>query len=191
MMENGSKGPFEGTASDIEAIGTLGVSQAEFERFDLAPDPIVNSTSLKLAAILAKVMRAYPPASDMTARQYGTFVHLQFADQVRSAQIPGIGYGDVETTFPEDATYGSPDSIRTDVVLRNPDRSIRAIYDVKTGESGLTPARVNQLRAKTGAAPNTPVIELRIKGVLLKMRVAADATEAVYKYTTALKSEGA
>jgi hypothetical protein len=162
-----SESPFEGTPADLAAIAILGASKAGFQRFDLAPDPVINSTSLQLAAILVRVIKAYPRGSD-TAQQYGTFIHLQFADAVRSARLSGIGYADVETTFPEDSAYGAANTIRTDVVLRNADGTVRAIYDVKTGESGLSPARVNQLRAKTGAGPNTPVIELRMDEVLLK-----------------------
>jgi hypothetical protein len=118
-------------------------------------------------------MSESPPAAGITPQQYGTFIHLQFADAVRSARLPGIASVDVETTFPEGDSYGSPDSIRTDVVLRNDEGKIIAIYDVKTGESGLTPARADQLRAKTGALSDTPVIELRLEGILLKIQVAS------------------
>jgi hypothetical protein len=90
-----------------------------------------------------------------------------FAELVKGLGLPGIGPEDVETTFPE-GPYGSPDSIRTDVVFRDSDGNVIAIYDVKTGKSGLTPARANELRAKTGAGPNTPVIELRDKGIFVK-----------------------
>jgi hypothetical protein len=164
----GIKGPFEGTTADLRAIAILGASRAAFTRFDFSQDPVVNSTSLRLAAILVTVMEANPPNSGATPQQYGTFIHLEFADAVRSERIPGIGYGDVETTFPEEDGYGAPGTIRTDVVLRNVDGTVRAIYDVKTGDSGLAPARVSRLREKTGAGPDVPVVELRLDEVLQK-----------------------
>ena len=105
-------------------------------------------------------------APNLTPQEYGKLVHEEFADDVRTAVLPGIAYDDLETTFP-DGRYGTPDSIRTDVVLRNDDGDIIAIYDVKTGR-GLGQARVDQLRAKTGAADETPVIELKFEGPLLK-----------------------
>jgi hypothetical protein len=147
-------------------------AQLEVKRFDRTQNLVIDGTSIKLSAILARVMGGNPPTAGMTPQQYGTFIHLQFADAVRSARLPGIGYGDVETTFPEGNSYGSPDSIRTDVVLRNVEGKIIAIYDVKTGESGLTPARADQLRAKTRAPSDTPVIEIRLEGILLKIQVA-------------------
>jgi hypothetical protein len=148
------------------------VAQLEVKRFDRTGNTAIDNTSLKLTTILARVMSGNPPAPGITPQQYGTFIHLQFADAVRSAQLPGIASVDVETTFPEGDSYGSPDSIRTDVILRNDDGEIIAIYDVKTGESGLTPARADQLRTKTGALSDTPVIELRLEGILLKIQLA-------------------
>jgi len=84
---------------------------------------------------------------------------------VRVAKLPGIGYWDVETTFSllPNARYGSKDSIRTDVVLRNDAGDIIAIYDVKTGDKELSQTRVNELLAKTGAPRGTPVIQLHLK----------------------------
>jgi hypothetical protein len=99
---NDGGGPLDGITGDTDAaISALAAAQQlRLKRFDLTGDPVVDLTSLKLAVILAKVMGTYPPGSGMTPQQYGTFIHLQFADAVRSARIPGIGYNDVETTFP-------------------------------------------------------------------------------------------
>ena len=149
---------------DSEYAGT-----SDFKRFDLTPNDFVNLTSLKLSIIFEAVIEMNPPASGMTPQQYGTFIHLEFANAVRAAGLPGILSADVETTFPEGQSYGSPDSIRTDVVLRDDYGDILAIFDVKTGASGLTEARAAQLRTKAGAAPNTPVVEIRMEGILLKV----------------------
>jgi hypothetical protein len=90
---------------------------------------------------------------------------------VRVAGFPGIGFFDVETTFSleVDAYYGAKGSIRTDVVVRNDAGEIIAIYDVKTGATGLSDSRVRELRAKTRTGPTVPIIELNlVRGVLLK-----------------------
>jgi hypothetical protein len=65
----------------------------------------------------------------------------------------------VEQSFDAEgeARYGS---IRTDVTLRNEERNIIAIYDLKTGNATLRPSRAEVLRARTGAASDVPVIEL-------------------------------
>jgi hypothetical protein len=109
---------------------------------------------------------------DLTPQRYGQLVHEQFADAVVAAVLPGIAANDVETTFPEGWSYGSPDSIRTDVVLRDDDGTIIAIYDVKTGRSGLTAARITELLAKTRATDGTRMIELRIDGPIVKIQLA-------------------
>jgi hypothetical protein len=126
-------------------------------------NPRIDATTAKLITILAGVMDTVERAPGTTPQLYGQIVHKQFANAVRAANIPGIGYDDVETTYSldKDAHYGSPDSIRTDVVLHDESDKIIAIYDVKTGKAGLTSARVNELLAKTRAAPGTAVIELR------------------------------
>jgi hypothetical protein len=104
----------------------------------------------------------------MSPQRYGQLVHQAFATAVVAEGSPGIGPDDVETTFPE-GPYGSSGSIRTDVVLRDDDGNIIAIYDVKTGEADLTAARANQLRAKTGAPSETPVIQVRFNEALSKI----------------------
>jgi hypothetical protein len=113
-------------------------------------------------------MTTFERPPDMTAQQYGSAVHKQFSDLVRLSDFEGMAREDVETTFP-DGPYGSPDSIRTDVVLRDQRGRIIAIYDVKTGESGLSEARANQLRVKTNADLSTAVIELRFNRSILKV----------------------
>ncbi len=145
----------------------------DIERFDLTGDPRIDITSAKLTIILALVMDALPRPPDMSPQEYGTRIHTVFAALVKAANIPGIKPEDVETTFPEGA-YGSPDSIRTDVVLRDTTTGvIIAIYDVKTGKADLTPARADQLRTKAKAPPATPVIQLRDTGAMLKYLLAS------------------
>jgi hypothetical protein len=143
------------------------------KRFDRTGNNFIDSTSVELSTIFASIIVANPRPPGMTPQQYGTFIHLMFKDAVIAAQLIGISSVDVETTFPEGQRYGSRGSIRTDVVLRDTDGAVIAIYDIKTGESGIEPDRADELRTKTGAPPNTPVIEIRIEGILLKVRIAA------------------
>jgi hypothetical protein len=131
-------------------------------------DPRKDETTDKLVTVLAAVMETIEYPAGMSAQRYGQLVHQAFAAAVVAEGLPGIGPNDVETTFPE-GPYGSPGSIRTDVVLRDDDGNIIAIYDVKTGEADLTPARANQLRAKTGAPSETPVIQVRFNEALSKV----------------------
>src|SRR5581483_10312059 len=126
-------------------------------------NPLIDGTTEKLTEILVREIKNIGAVPHLSPQQFGTLVHQNFANAVRAAVLPGIAYDDVETTFPE-GPYGSPGSVRTDVVLRDVSGKIIAIYDVKTGESGLTEKRINQLLRKTGASPDTRVIELRFNG---------------------------
>jgi hypothetical protein len=85
--------------------------------------------------------------------------------------LPGVS---VETTFSidrENAPFGFKGSIRTDAVLRNEIGDVIAIYDVKSGGARIELWRARELRTKTGAGPNVPIIEMHvIRGLRLKAR---------------------
>jgi hypothetical protein len=94
-----------------------------------------------------------------TPQVYGTAVHVAFGTAVRVAGLEGIGPRDVEHSFVDrgrSAEYGEPGSIRTDVVMRNEEGTVIAIYDLKTGNAILTPARVRELRRKNRSRAERP-----------------------------------
>src|ERR1041385_8045717 len=81
------------------------------------------------------------------------------------------------TSRPAARDYGLDGSIRTDVVLRDPEspnsRPI-AIWDVKTGGARLSGSRVTEIRDQVGVGTDVPVIELHIThGVTKKGRTSA------------------
>lgn len=128
----------------------------------------IDDTTKTLTNMLARTVDAIDYLPDYTPQKYGIVVHTAFAGAVLLGRLPGIGAGDVETTFGGDY-YGAENSVRTDVVLRNEVGDIVAIYDVKTGNAGITPSRAAELRAKTGTGFNVPIIELNIRrGVIRK-----------------------
>lgn len=95
----------------------------------------------------------------MSARAYGTAVHVAFGLAVRLQDLRGVG--DIERSFSLDTvdpSYGLAGTIRTDVTLRNVQGEIIAIYDVKTGDATISRSRADELRT----APGTPVFELNV-----------------------------
>lgn len=123
----------------------------------------IDETSDALIDVLKDVVEKLGYLPGIPANVYGTFVHGLFAAEVYLKSLPGVG--DIERTFSlddADPSYGPAGSIRTDLTLRNIQGDIVAIYDVKTGNARMSPARANRLREKTGAAPNTPVFELNV-----------------------------
>lgn len=134
----------------------------------LTGDARIDTATIKLTTTLAEVMDVIEYVPGLTPQEYGRMVHEKFADTVRVLDLPGIAYEDVETTF-GGAYYGARGSIRTDVVLRDDTNKVIAIYDVKTGDATIGAARAAELRAKTGAGPSVPIIELQaIHGVTRK-----------------------
>ena len=123
----------------------------------------IDETSDALSDILAGVVGKLEYLPSMSPQVYGILVHAAFGLEVRFKDLPGVG--DIERTFSldnSDPYYGLAGSIRTDVTLRNIQGDIIAIYDVKTGNAGMSRARADELRLKTNASPDTPVFELNV-----------------------------
>jgi hypothetical protein len=131
----------------------------------------IDETTNKLVKTLSRVMDSLSFIPQQFGPAYGTAMHVAFATELRALNLEGIGTEGVEQSFDASgvAKYGVPGSIRTDVVLRNEVGDIVAIYDVKTGGAVLRPSRAAELRAKTQAGPEVPVVELHFeRGASLK-----------------------
>lgn len=125
----------------------------------------IDDTTRALNKILASTMETMEVIPTWTPQVYGTAVHVAFGTAVRFAGLEGIGPRDVEHSWidqREAERHGEKGSIRTDVVLRNAIGEVIAIYDLKTGGGRLTPARLRELRQKTGVGANVPIIELHV-----------------------------
>jgi hypothetical protein len=128
--------------------------------------PDIDGTSKRLAETLresADVLGRVAPQG-VAANLFGIQVHVDFGRRIKALDLPGIGVDGVEQSFSlrDLARYGAVNSIRTDVYLRNRDGIPIAIYDVKTGNAKLSPARIKELRAAVGD-DNIPVFELRLE----------------------------
>jgi hypothetical protein len=138
----------------------------------------IDETTKALSETLAHTMQTMDFIPEWTPQKYGTAVHVAFGTAVRLQGLPGISFSDVEHSFGGD--YGDTDSIRTDVVRRNDSGDVIVIYDVKTLGATLKPARVKELRAKTGVSPNVPIIELHVtRGARLKGKATSRSVGTV------------
>jgi hypothetical protein len=133
-------------------------------RFDDGPTGIlaVDQTTDALVEILAEV---YARTGDGSGPLYGIEAHATFGKLVADRGLAGISPKDVEQSFSLSgiAAYGSAGSVRTDVLLRDRDDNIIAIYDLKTGSAKLSPARADELRNYTRIGADVPIIELRLQ----------------------------
>lgn len=131
----------------------------------------IDDITKSLSDTLGRTMETMDFIPEWSPQVYGTAVHVAFGTAVRFEGLPGIGFADVEHSFMDgkDASHGASGSIRTDILLRNDVGDIIAIYDVKTGQTGLSPGRVRKIRRHTGVLSNIPIIELHIlRGASIK-----------------------
>jgi len=157
-----STGPF-----DIEFVGSRTSVTIDYSRA-LTGISTIDETTKRLSETLSDTMSRFDVVPEWAPPVYGTAVHVHFAAQVKLQGLRGV---EVEQSFFDlkPGGYGQSGSIRTDVLLRNDVGDIIAIYDVKTGGAVLTPARVQELRAKTGVGIEIPIIELQVsRGATIK-----------------------
>src|SRR5215510_2746468 len=151
-----------GPAAPREPVTIVNNAQTGFSTID--------ETTERLRTILENVVNGRPQGF---GKEYGSTVHYDFANAVRSENLRGI---EVEQSFnilDPDVRYGKKESVRTDVILRNDSGDVTVIYDVKTGGALLDARRVQELRDKTGAGPRTPIIEMHVqRGLSLKGETA-------------------
>jgi hypothetical protein len=147
-------------------------TQAAYINRAVTPNDFINRTTDLLLWALEGTVLAMGPGS---GARFGTAVHVEFAKRVRQLDLPGIGQVGVEQTFHPDVlynplerlVYGLEGSVRTDVTLKDPkhpNQTPIAIYDLKTGDAVLGPARAQELR---DAVRNStiPIIVLRYKTI--------------------------
>jgi hypothetical protein len=130
------------------------------QNFAVQNHPVIDSTTEILLAELAASLHKFGTGFGSL---FGIKVHTDFAKRVRELNLPGIGKVGIEQSFSfgELANYGAKNSIRTDIFLRDKFGEPLAIYDVKTGNARLTPARVRELLEHVKRTDNPiPIIQL-------------------------------
>jgi hypothetical protein len=172
-IENGS---FSGSQVTSDLIpGNTWKPEAQYAQINVQNNAKTNNPAIDgtTETLLQTLVRIYAIAGDGSGPWYGTRVHLLFANDVRSQNLPGIGRSGVEQSFSlgDIADYGEDGTVRVDVYMRDETGEIIAIWDVKTGGAVLTGGRVMQLREDAGVGADVPVIELHAtRGATRKLR---------------------
>ncbi len=90
----------------------------------------------------------------------GTNIHSQFASLIAQEGVPGIST-EVSYLNGQVVEYGTSGSVRADAVEGN-QNAPTAIYDLKTGDQGLTASEVAAYRANLPKGyQNIPIVEIR------------------------------
>lgn len=86
--------------------------------------------------------------------------HTEFANQVKGLNNPLL---QPEVTYKNGqiVPYGTKGGVRLDVVEYNPNGTIKAVYDLKTGKAGLINSRIQDIQ--NNLPNNAPVLEIRPK----------------------------
>jgi hypothetical protein len=151
-------------------------------RKDKTGDSRIDTKTDEILDVLKEVVESTEPGEGFL---YGIQIHAALAARLRALDLPGIGRHGVEQSFVagDIVRHGLSGSIRTDVLLRDGRTSaapIRAIWDIKTGEMGLSPRRIRALRAGAGVDDRVPVIEIHLlRGISVKSRVSVAVTTGV------------
>jgi hypothetical protein len=128
----------------------------------------IDNVTKKLAQIYAETIEKLARLPGQP-QKYGTFVHAAFAAAVRAAGIDEPM--DIERSFELPPGFPSwKKSVRPDIVLRDDGGDIVAIYDIKTGDSGIDPWRARELRAATKVAPDLPIVVMYTDDAVFKIK---------------------
>lgn len=144
-------------------------------RKDKTGDSRIDAKTDEILDVLKEVVEDTEPGEGFL---YGIRIHAKLAARLRELDLPGIGRHGVEQSFVagDIVRHGLSGSIRTDVILRDGRTSaapIKAIWDIKTGERGLSLDRVRELRAAAGVDDSVPVIEIHLlRGISVKSLIS-------------------
>jgi hypothetical protein len=142
-------------------------AQVDIPKFDETGNPLIDHTTRILFETL---LRVHLLVGDGAGPLYGIRVHTLFAYDLKAQNLPGIDGDGVEQSFVlgDIVYYGLDGSVRTDVILRGPDRKIIAVWDVKTGSAQLSGPRVKQIQAQLKLSPDVPIYELHVSRGITK-----------------------
>jgi hypothetical protein len=135
--------------SGVISVANTLVPGISVDRFDKTDDPVIDTMT---EILLNRVAAAHVIAGEGAGALYGTTVHTEFGNDLRSQKILGL---EVEQSFSagDVQKYGMDGSIRTDVILRDANAKVIAIWDLKTGTARLEPRRVREIRSEVGVGP--------------------------------------
>jgi len=97
--------------------------------------------------------------TNQTGAVSGTQQHTQFAKNVNAAGNANLKT-EVSYLNGKVVAYGTPGSVRLDVVQYDAKGNIMAIYDLKTGSATLTSSRITEIQSAVGNS-SVPVIEIK------------------------------
>jgi len=103
----------------------------------------VQSRTNVAAEIVSQTRPGLPPA------EYGTAVHENLKQQIRTLDDPNFK-AEVSFLKGNEDGYGRHGTIRVDVYERI-DAVTACVYDIKTGYSGVSPARMREIAQNVGA----------------------------------------
>lgn len=87
-------------------------------------------------------------------------MHAAFRKEVQALANPTLRT-EVSFLAKEEVKWGTPGSVRVDVVQYGPGGEILSIFDLKTGGAVLTPQRAEEILSNLPGTQNVPIIMIR------------------------------
>lgn len=112
------------------------------------------TTAEDLAAAANRAAQTVGPGSGPV---YGTQVHSAFQAEVEALGQTGL-QTEVSYLNGAEVPYGTPGSVRIDVGQYGANGQIQAVFDLKTGNATLTPARIQQIQQAVGSQVPVTII---------------------------------
>jgi hypothetical protein len=92
----------------------------------------------------------------------GTYRHSLFEKEIKAVYgEDGLIKAEVSYLGGKVVKRGTSGSVRVDVIEYNPDGSIKAVYDLKTGTAELTESRIAEIRNALKISDDVPVIAIK------------------------------
>jgi hypothetical protein len=121
----------------------------------------VNLLNTATGELEVAASRAKASVEPVPQPVYGTRVHTAFRQQVEALGRTDL-FTEVSYLNGEVVDWGTPGSVRVDVVMGPSRWDPLALFDLKTGAEGLTPSRIQELLAHLPEHVQAiPVIEIR------------------------------
>jgi hypothetical protein len=143
------------TARDYRSVGPAGLTLGYVGTLDRDE---VEAVCPRLEEVQERTNAAAKAVTDsglvLPPAEYGTAVHSNLKKQIDGLSDPDFR-AEISFLKSKEAKYGAKDSIRIDVLENVGDGTV-CLYDIKTGRSGLGPARAVEIAAEVFDAFGTP-----------------------------------
>jgi RHS repeat-associated protein len=127
------------------------------DEVQVAASPQGAAAAAVITAIVAagQAAAANVPRLGRSASVWGTHVHTAMRNTIKGLNLPGVGT-EVSYRAGQIVDYGTRGSVRLDVVITQ-GRQVLQVFDLKTGQAGMSIGRMHQIYSALRQSPTPPI----------------------------------